>query len=204
MGPSAAKYEVISLPKAPRGKTDLAYVSNSSQRQPAFGGPTKLINRLGDRFAYKVTIKGRAVQVAPLVAKLNAGRSDKVRMPVNQPVDYADVPGAVTVHTAVSGGHSLNLAGLPVGHSLKSGQMVSVMAVNGVSYLHQIVDDATADGSGRVALTVTPMVRSQLNVGDQVNVNAPIIEGYLAGSVTEWTADFLNLIEVGFQIVEAE
>lgn len=195
---------MISLPKAPRGKTDLAYVSNSSQRQPAFGGPTKLINRLGDRFAYKVTIKGRAVQVAPLVAKLNAGRSDKVRMPVNQPVEYADVPGPVTVRTAVSGGHGLNLTGLPAGHVMKGGQMVSVTAVNGVSYLHQIIDDVTADASGRVSLIVAPMVRSQLNVGDPVNVNAPIIEGYLAGSVTEWTADFLNLIEVGFQILEAE
>ncbi len=195
---------MITLPKAPRGKTELNYVSNSMDHQPAYGGPTKRINRLGDRFAYKLVIKGRAVQVRPLVAKLNAGRSDKVRMPVNQPVDYAQVPGSVTVATAVSGGNALNLAGLPAGHLMKSGQMISIMAVNGVSYLHEVRNDATTNGSGMFALTVSPMIRTQHNVGDAVNVNAPIIEGYLAGSVTEWTADFLNLIEVGFQILEAE
>lgn len=195
---------MINLPKGPRGKTELNYVSNSMDHQPAYGGPTKRINRLGDRFAYKLVIKGRASQVRPLVAKLNAGRSDKVRMPVNQPVDYAQVLGSVTVATAVSGGNALNLSGLPAGYVMTCGQMVSIMAVNGVSYLHEIRADATANGSGTVSLNVSPMIRTQLNVGDAVNVNAPIIEGYLAGSVTEWSADYLDLIEVGFQIMEAE
>lgn len=172
--------------------------------QPTHGGPTKRINRLGDRFAYEVTIKGRANQVAPLVAKLNAGRAQKVRMPVNQPGDYVQLTNPVTVSVSVSGGQSLTLTGLPVGHVLKGGQMVSIMAVNGVSYLHQIADDATANASGVIGLTVVPAVRTTLSIGDVVTVNLPIIEGYLAGSVTEWTADFLKLIEVGFQIVEAE
>lgn len=172
--------------------------------QPTHGGSTKRINRLGDRFAYQVTIKGRGSQAAPLVAKLNAGRSQKVRMPVNQPVVYADVTNPVTVGVSVSGGQSLTLRGLPAGHVLKGGQMVSLTAVNGVSYLHQIADDATANASGIIGVAVVPAIRTTLNIGDVVNVNAPIIEGYLAGSVTEWTADFLKLIEVGFQIVEAE
>lgn len=195
---------MILLTKPPRGTAKLSYLSNSIDHQPTHGGATKRINRLGDRFSFEVAIRARADQGSALVARLNAARSDKVRIPVRQAVDYARITGPVRVATSISGGQSLNLNGLPAAHQLKCGQMISIKAVNGVSYLHQIVNDATANASGVITLAVAPMIRSILNVGDLVEVNDPIIEGYLAGSATEWTVDFMRTVQVGFTIVEAE
>lgn len=195
---------MILLSKPPRGTTKLSYLSNSIDHQPTHGGATKRINRLGDRFSFEVSIRARGDQGSALVARLNAGRSDKVRIPIHQAVEYARVTGPVRVSTSISGGQSLNLNGLPAGHKLMGGQLISIKAVSGVSYLHQIVNDATANASGVITLTVAPMIRTVLSVGDLVEVNDPVIEGYLAGSATEWTVDFMRSVQVGFTIVEAE
>lgn len=195
---------MIILKRPPRGTAKLSYLSNALDHQPTHGGSTKRINRLGDRYSYEVAIRARGDQASALVAKLNAGRSDKVRVPVNQAATFAHVAGPVTIATAVSGGQSMNITGLPNGHQMKGGQLISVRGVNGVSYLHMIVNDSTANSNGTAALTVTPMIRTVLNVGDQVEVNDPVIEGYLAGAVTEWTVDFIRSIQVAFTVVEAE
>lgn len=195
---------MIILSKPPRGSAKVSYVSNGQDHQPTHGGPTKRINRLGDRFSYEIALRARGDQGSALVAKLNAGRSQKVRIPIRQAVEFPVVGGPVTVSTAVSGGTSLNMTGLPNGHVLKGGQFISVTGVNGVSYLHQIIEDATSNASGTVALTVAPMIRTVLNVGDPVRVNDPVIEGYLVGAATEWTVDFIGSVQVGFVVMEAE
>lgn len=195
---------MILLKKPPRGTAKVTYQSNAIDNVPTHGGPTKRVNRLGDRLGYEVSFRANGEQGSAFVAKLNAGRSDKVRVPIRQAVDYAQVGGPITVATAISGGQSINLTGFASGHVLKGGQMISVRGVNGVSYLHQIVNDATANASGVVALTVVPMVRTILNVGDPVQVNDPVIEGYLAGNATEWTIDFIRSVQVAYTVLEAE
>jgi hypothetical protein len=195
---------MILLRHPPRCEASLDYVANFQDQRPTHGGPNKRINRLGDHWAYSLSFPARGDQGMAYAAKLNAGLAQKVRVDVRQPAEYTTVPGPVTIGSAVSGGSTIVLAGLPVGHVLMGGQLFSVIGANGVSYLHQITDDATANGSGRATLTVIPAVRTVLNVADVVQVNSPVIEGYLVSRINPTQIKFTDTVEIGFQVEESE
>lgn len=197
---------MIVFPKLPRGSYSLGYLSNGVQQQGAFGGPSKLINRLGDRYAMTVnSLRLRGDQGRGLVAKLTAGRSDKVRVPVYQP-PFEGHPGA----PRVAGAHNaqtttLTIKNLTVGFNVKAGLFLTIIAANGKRYLHQIVsDDAVVGGGGTAVVTVSPMIRVALTDNAQIEMAEPTIEGFLNGQSNEWTLDYMRTIGVSFTVTEAE
>lgn len=191
---------MINLPKPPRGKSNLRYISNSTQVKAAYGGPTKLINRLGDRYECETAVKGRGTQAAPLIAKLNQARRDKARMPIEQAVQYDRFTAPVTVATAVSGGMTVRLSGTG---QLTAGQFINLTGTNDRRYLHMVTADVTLVAGG-TQVEVIPPIRSNISFGSHVEVNDPTIEGYLSSTTNEWAINFHRIIEVSFTITEAE
>lgn len=167
--------------------------------EAAYGGSTKLVNRLGDRFSYEFNYKVRAEQGGPLAAKLAQATREKARVQINQPIDYPTL-SAVTVGTAVSGGLTVNMKGTG---KLTAGQFINLTA-NGKLYLHMVTADANLTAAG-VAVQIIPAVRTSISVGSAVEVNNPMIEGYLANNTPSWEVnDLPRVISLSFQIVEAE
>lgn len=189
---------MIDLPRPPKQKAKLEYISYSVDVESTYGGPTKRINRLGDRYSYTVNLKARGSQGAPAIALLNRGRREQVRMPVNQAVDYP--PTSITVRTSATGGSTIALQG---SGELKAGQFIVLHGVGTRQYLHMVAEDAVI-ASGGTNVRLTPPIRAAINAGSHVETANPTITGWLSGKTTEWTINELKIVEVELVITEAE
>lgn len=191
------------LPMLPTGDFKFTYVPNALDHTPGGGGETQRINRLGDRFQVETTFKARGEQGVALLALLNSSRGSKVRLPIPQEIDIGS-PGTSVLVDGANTGTALDLKGLPNGYVLKAGQFITVVK-SGKRYLHQIVEESTANGSGLAATTIVPMLRTPL-VGDEVvEVSEPSIEGYLTAREGEWVANgWLKSIALTVGVKEAE
>lgn len=197
---------MIILPRLPRGSYTLGYASNAVQQQGAFGGPTKLINRLGDRFSMTVNgLRLRGDQGMRLAAKLNAGRSQKVRVPIYQP-EFEGHPGAPRVAGAhLANATTLTIKNVTVGFNLRTGLYLTILAANGNRYLHQITsDDAVVGSGGTAVITVSPMLRVALTDNTQIEMVEPTIEGFLTGQTNDAALDYMRTVGQSFTVMEAE
>lgn len=189
---------MIDLPRPPKQKAELKYISFGVDVDSAYGGPNKRINRLGDRYSYSVVLKARGNQGAPVIALINKGRRELVRMPVNQAVDYPATN--LTVKTGVSGGSVIALQGTG---DLKAGQLITLYGPNNKQYLHMVYEDVTITAAG-TNVQLTPMIRGPINAGSHVETQSPTITGWLTGKTTEWTINEAKIVEVELTITEAE
>lgn len=191
------------LPELPRGVYKWSFIGNFFDQTGGEGGETTMVGKLGSRFQVETTPKLHGRDGIALVAKLNANRGLKVRLPFRQPGIEIGNPGNPSVNAA-SEGTTLSLKGLSAGYHLQAGQMVSVVK-NGKRYLHQIVDEVFATGGGTATATITPMIRTPLAGGETVEIANPTIEGFLQMSgQTEWVVGYTEAVEVTVTVKEAE
>jgi hypothetical protein len=174
-------------------------------QQGALGGAAQRLNRLGNRFAISVELPpalsatdGR-VYVARLLKALTAGAI----YPFPQPDLAIGDPGAPLVNGAGQSGSVLNLKGFIAGYLIREGQFFSIIH-NGRRYLHQASAEIAADGSGNVALPITPMLRISPANNAVCEFALPYIEGFVSGDSARWKLLLEPYHSIAFNISEAQ
>lgn len=168
--------------------------------EPPLGGPVQRIDRLGTRHAvdYVLPPIGTATLAMQWCQRLKRGLSLGVVMEFPQVGFSVGSPGSPTV----SGSHSaaasaINLASLSGGYT--EGQYFSVVH-SGRRYLYSF----DASGSSLSSVAISPMLRTALSNGDQVEMNPPYIEGRLVGDPVSWNIDDVRTYGIAFTIEEWE
>lgn len=193
----------ILLPATPAVRSMRPMVmSFGSVLTPFLGGPTQRINRLGTRWAMRVSMPPMRAEVGRLwVDALSRGTESGVLMPIVQDIDVGN-PGAPLLSAAVTAGMLLPIKGLTPGYVAKAGQFLSIVH-GGRRYVHIFSADAAANGSGVLNAAIWPMIRTGLSVNDVVEIAVPMIEGWL-DEAFEWDVLTIPWIQLpDFTIREA-
>lgn len=168
------------------------------------GGVDQRLNRLGDRFAIDVEMPPMPAEEmgAAWVARIIRAHKEGALFPWPQGIDV-DGSGALAVDGAGQTGTTLNVRGSAVGRKFVEGQFFSVIH-GGRRYLHVITAAATANSAGKAALGIEPMMRTSYANGAVIEVDQPMIEGFLEGTGRDWTINIARFVGLTFRIVEAE
>jgi hypothetical protein len=174
-------------------------------QQGAQGGAAQRLNRLGNRFAIAVELPpalsataGR-VYVARLLKAISAGAI----YPFPQPDLVIGDVGAPLVSGAGQSGSVINLKGFTAGYLIREGQFFSIIH-NGRRFLHQASSEIAADGSGNVALPITPMLRISPANNAVCEFAVPFIEGFVSGDSAKWKLMLEPYHAISFSISEAQ
>jgi hypothetical protein len=171
---------------------------------PALGGETQRIDRLGSRHALDVSLPPMPASVAMAwCQRLKRGKNDMVQMRVPQPGFTPQTPvSSVAIGTNAAGGsNSVLLATVASHYQVREGQFFSVIHA-GRSYLYGIDADAIDTVDGFLSVTVTPKLRTALTTNDAAEIVNPIIEGYPVGDETSWDVSEAAIYGLTFSIVE--
>lgn len=159
-------------------------LSFGSVLTPFLGGPSQKINRLGTRWALRVSMPTMRAEVARYwVDALSRGGETGVVMAIPQDIAIGD-PGAPLVAAAAFAGMTLQIKGLTPGYAVKTGQFLSIVH-GGRRYVHIFSADAVANGSGALTTSIWPMIRTGLSINDVIELARPMIQGWLDANI-EW------------------
>lgn len=170
---------------------------------PALGGPVQRIDRLGTRWAW--SFQTAPMRIEPTgrdwAARIVQAKREGARLKVSQP-DLA--PGAIGdtfVADNVTAGRVVTIGGLSPAYILERGRWLS-FTTGGRSYLDQVRSDAVANAGGIAVVTIQHLLRAPLVSGDDVEVVAPRIEGWI-DDFSQWALDDSRTTSFSFTIAEA-
>ena len=194
---------MIELPACPpvRAATP-RLVTFSVDQSPTLGGPQSRISRLGDRWAMEV--ETYAVRYAThgmaYLSRLVRGLTDTVLLAFPEPGVVKRSYGAPVVATAGAAGLTLPVSGLTPGIVIPEGKFLSLV-ISGQRYLYQVTADVTAQ-TGTTNLPIYPMLRRQPPAGAVVELENPMIEGFVQGSEHAWNVSRSKFLPFSFSIQE--
>lgn len=193
----------IVLPTSPWPLTSSPrLISKRRDIEPDLGGPTQRVQRLGSRWAIDFELPPMDyVDAMAWVSALVAADAEVVRMAVPQPGFDTGEPGSPRVNGGGQQGQTLNLDGFSA-YSAKAGQFFSIAHATG-RHLHMVRQDQTPV-AGVVALAFRPMLRKSPADNTVIELQTPMIEGFLSGRETGWTVDFARTVGLSFTITERE
>lgn len=171
---------------------------------PFLGGPDQRINRLGTRFALRVTLPPLDTKDEALIvqSRLLRAREDRLRMDWPQPGFDTGYSGAPIVAAAVASGTTLPLAGLIPGYVIREGQFLSIIHACR-RYVHMFAVNRAVAGDGSVTATIWPMLRTPLSIADIVEIAVPKIEGLVSpGEEVSWQISVDRMASFSFTISE--
>jgi len=175
---------------------------------PFLGGEELRLNRIGMRLGARFTLApcvysgtGQAI-----VSRLMQAKASRIIVPFPQPGFDPGAPGAPLVASAASGGTSLHVKSLSPGYAFAEGQFINLIrAADSRRYLHATSTPATADGSGKVTLSLFPPMRVTFAVNDQIDVVTPMIEGHvLPGDELNWDISLAHHLGIPFSVSESK
>lgn len=169
---------------------------------PILGGEEQRLNRLGNRHALRLTTPPLANKDDGRVmfSRLTRARTDGALTTVPMSGGEDSSPGSPTIGVAVSGGSSVQITGLNAGYGIVEGQPFSIIH-GGRRYLYFSAADASPSG-GNVTLSVYPLIRTALSVGDVVELAAPMIEGSIDGDPVAWERSAASLAPFTYVVRE--
>jgi hypothetical protein len=189
------------------GYTDLSIIplDFGGTLSGSLGGADQRLNRLGNRFAVRIT-------TPPLLSKtdgrvffqrLLSARVSGVMFRFPQAGQPVGAPGAPLVNGAVAGGSTLPIKGLTPRYPIREGQPLSIIH-SSRRYLYIAGAEAIADGSGNASLALNQfaMLRTALANGDVIELGVPMIEGMLEGDPASWDRAAANSAPFVFTIRE--
>ena len=195
---------MITLPNCPpiRSATP-RFVSFAVDQTPTLGGSQSRISRLGDRWAMEVeTFPARyADQGMKYLSRLVRGMTDTVLLAFPEPGVTPKSYGAPAVASAGAAGLTLPVSGLTAGVTIPEGKFLSLV-IAGQRYLYQVTADVTA-GAGTTNLPIYPMLRRQPPAGAVVELEAPMIQGFVQGNEQAWDVSRSKYLPFRFSIQEA-
>lgn len=163
-------------------------VTNAIELSSPFGGVTQRVARLGDRYAFEVTLPPmRFADALTWRAAFARCRTDTAVLRVRQP--GLTLPGGITtglVNGNGQAGSTLALRGLPnSAGTIPAGAYLS-LAVGASRRLHMVTVAAIVGGTGTVTLNIAPALRESPIDGLTVQLSAPEVEGWLDMRALEW------------------
>lgn len=197
----------VALPVLPNlAEVHPRLLDNSAVLTPALGGPVQQISRLGSRYAVEVVLPSLTVdQARPWIAARLKAKTEAatVRLEWPQAGPAEAVGGNPAVNGAGQAGARLNVSGLPSGAVIPAQTFFSFVS-GARSYLHATTAAATANGSGEVQLHIAPILRASPADETALEFEAPVIEGFIDGSSTDWTVERLLWTTTSFTLTENE
>lgn len=181
-----------------------AYLDWGGVLSSPLGGADQKMNRLGDRFALDVTMPPMSStdDGAAWVAALIQAQKEGALFPWPQGIDVAG-SGALAVDGGSQGGTALAVKGSTPSRKFVRGQFFSVVHA-GRRYLHILTAAVTAGGDGKATFQIEPMMRTEYANNAVIEVDVPMIEGFLEGNSRDWTLDVLMMVGLQFRIKETE
>lgn len=196
----------VTLSIAP-AKASPFLVDKGGLQEPFLNGPVLRVNRLGLRMGATFIIppKRYASDGAGLIADLIGAVQNGIVVPWPQPGIAVGSEGAPKVKTAVSGGTSLAIKGLPAAKALGKGWLITVnCAANGRRYMHPLAAAATADGSGDATVTLAIPIRRAFAVNDVIEIAAPKLQGHLMDQRLSWEMSVDRMVDVSITVAESQ
>lgn len=165
---------------------------------PPLGGEVQYLERLGTRHAIDITFP--TMRAEPLGREWSADlRLAKLYGAIasfgQDGLDVGD-PGIVQVDGAGQLGSTINLKGFAANYEMVYGQALS-LSVGGRWYLHFAAAATIADGTGKMALPLFPMLRKSPANGDPVEIVDPKIQGSISGNELGWTRMTAPYVDFG-------
>jgi len=106
--------------------------------------------------------------------------------------------GTILVNGSSQTGNALAVDGLSAGGTILMGSYIQVGL-----YLYMVVEDATANGSGEVTLSIEPALRTSPGNNDSVTVTNPKCIMRLTEDDVSWDADRCSKFGIQFSAIEA-
>lgn len=180
-------------------KADPFLISNSVSPDPVLDGEIQRFGRTGAKFGISIELPPMEYNDARLwVAALLRAEREKVRMEWPQPGLSTTPAPAVTIGAASSANATvIALAGLPAGYAVLAGQFFNHVK-DAVPRLHSCVQTGTSP------IIISPPLRAPAAVGDKIELDKPIIEGWIDGPETPWSVDAAHLYGLSFTLREAK
>lgn len=181
----------------------LGYIDFGSFLNPGLGGEVQRLDRMGNRHKLAVGFpplrsadKGRI-----FVSRVIRGKTEGVRMEVPLLGFKPGAPGNPLVDGAGQAGRSLVADGFTPNYTIREGQWFS-LAHDGRHYLHSVDAGVTANATGQVTLSISPMLRIEPDDNDVLHFAKPMIEGYITGEELMWSLSLEHNIGIEFELVE--
>lgn len=97
---------------------------------------------------------------------------------------------------------TLTLTTLPAAYEVKAGDMLSLGYASGAQGLHRVIENATANGSGSVTVTIEPTVKAGGASGRTASLVLPWFKAVLEGDVqVRWQS--ARIARVSFKAVQS-
>lgn len=165
----------------------ISFVDSGGILRPIMrGGALQRLNRLGDHFAVTYNVgdvrsdspEGRLLRQQLIMAKTQGAIA-------LFPQDGRDTgaPGSPVVNGAGQTGSTINLRGFAASYPVLTSQPFSIIS-GGRRYLHTANADTAANGSGGMALAITPMLRISPGDGAICEFATPYIEGFITSDIS--------------------
>lgn len=171
--------------------------------RPSSGAALLRVDRLGARYRIALSFppfdepeRGRVI-VSRLIRAKRMGI--RVEFPLLAPQLLQD---GVVDGTGQSG-TTLRIRGLAPRMTVREGYWLSVVRADGQHFLHNVAGEVTADGTGRLALPLSEMLRWPFADGARVCLVRPMIEGIIDGSEQAWSVSVDQNVDIEFTIEEA-
>lgn len=190
----------FALPNWPGFVTAKPFLSsNNVQPEPILGGEAQRFTRLGSRFGCTYTLPPMEHADARLwVGALIRAEREKATIEWPQPGLAQPAAPGVTIGTASSANATVIApAGLPNGYAILSGQFFNHLK-DGSRYLYSCVQTGTSP------IIIGPPMRRAAAVGDVLDFDTVLIEGWVDGPETPWDVDNAHLYGITFTIREAK
>lgn len=148
-------------------------VSNNAFKRSPLTGAIQTISRPGERWEYELTwdklYGANREDVLAFFARLN-GMEHRVKLSVFGRTQRGAFSGTPVVDGGSQTGNTLNVRGASTGVTnwARAGDFIEV-----ANHLYQIVADADSDGTGDVALSIIPGLRSSPSDGASVETSDP-------------------------------
>ncbi|MFC0684628.1 hypothetical protein [Novosphingobium clariflavum] len=175
----------------------------SALMEPALGGVTQRVGRLGARFSieYSTPVTLIESEGRRWIARLQRAQREGGRVEFPQ-VDFdVGTPGMPTVDGAHTGGMALNITGASPHYGVREGQALN-LTVAGRMYLYFAAETAILDAGGAGTIELTSPMRTFLSGGEAVELAKPMVEGWLDGTERSWTIDLARTVGLQFTITE--
>lgn len=170
---------------------------------PSTGAAVLRVDRMGNRHAVDFVLPPMRMEPTGRVwiSRLKRAKTEGAFMRFPQ-VDFRPGASGVPVVSARTvGGRSLPIAGGQPGGVVREGQWLSIIHA-GRRYLHSVDVETQFLADGTALLSVTPMLRAPLDVGDVIELAQPRVEGLLLDDFA-WPVATNRTASLSFTLTEA-